>query len=116
VIAFGICPTLVDTCTALGRVGTKTSLGGRLRKRHPTIEWRKKWNSKVDPFRRGRVLVVECYSRGQYLWQHKLTIKPDILLDASDDGRRKTQTQEFTSERELNAFYEKGAVSFTGHE
>lgn len=61
------------------------------RRRVPNVEWRKKWDGGHDPFRGGRVLVVDCLSR-----------------EKSDDGRRKTQAHEFGSLEELEAFYESG--------
>jgi hypothetical protein len=62
----------------------------------PTVEWRKKWDGRHDPFRGGRVLVVDCLSR-----------------EKSDDGRRKTHALEFGSLEELEAFYETGVSTYS---
>jgi hypothetical protein len=74
------------------------------------VKWRKKWNRNIDPFKGGRVLVVDCFSRGKMCPPY-LPIKAHQISDSSDDGRRKTQAQEFTNEKELTTFYDKAIVS-----
>jgi hypothetical protein len=66
------------------------------RRSSPNVLWRKHWwkGEDCDTFRNGRVLIVDCYSR--------LT---------SEDGRRKTHTNEIENIQELTAFYTK-AVGF----
>jgi hypothetical protein len=38
-----------------------------VRRRFPNVDWRKKWDETHDPFVDGRVLVVDCLSRGRIL-------------------------------------------------
>jgi hypothetical protein len=61
------------------------------RKRSPQVHWRKKWDEHHYPWHRGRVLIVDCFSR-----------------DNSDDEKRKTLAYEMSSEAELRDFYETG--------
>ncbi|KIW05785.1 uncharacterized protein PV09_03640 [Verruconis gallopava] len=57
-------------------------------KRSPNVGWKKRWDMHHDPFRDGRVLIVDCYSR-----------------EFSDDGKRKTEAYELASINELKEFY-----------
>ena len=68
------------------------------RHKNPGVIWRKRWDSEVHPFRDGRVLIIDCFSR-----------------DHSDDGKRKTLAYEFSREAELREFYETGPGSKEDH-
>jgi hypothetical protein len=52
------------TNAAPKRSNTKATVG-HFRKRNADVKWRKKWNRSIDPFKSGRVLVVDCFSRGR---------------------------------------------------
>lgn len=68
------------------------------RKRSPGVGWKKRWDEYSYPWDKGRVLIVDCYSR-----------------DHSDDGRRKTQAYEFAHVNELWDFYKNGPGQRTDH-
>lgn len=74
--------------------------GSAWQRRHKpaNVYWRKRWDSEVNPWINGRVLIIDCYSR-----------------DHSDDGKRKVLAYEFNTEKELREFYETGAGANDGH-
>jgi hypothetical protein len=76
-----------DANGAPGADGKKSSAWKRY-KRSPNVGWKKRWDSHHDPFRDGRVLIVDCYSR-----------------DFSEDGKRRTAAYEFADINELKDFY-----------
>jgi hypothetical protein len=77
------------TESAPKRSNTKATLG-RYRKRNPDVKWRKKWNRNIDPFKGGRVLVVDCFSRGKMYppYLPSKLIKSQILVMTEGERRR----------------------------
>lgn len=74
----------------LSRKAKTFSFGGakHSRRKRRNIDWAKKWSRSYDPFREGRVMIVDCFSRLH-----------------SDNERRRTISREFTTQTELEKFY-----------
>jgi len=73
-------------------------------KRLPPVLWRKKVGEGIDPFGGGRVLIIDLFSRGKTICgPHE--VLTDESLDASENGRRHTQSNECTTVDQLKEFY-----------